>query len=128
MVGASRLLSKPAEVKEAAAASPPVASLPQQDEDSPAGEVVVLNLRPEGFEPAELTLAAGDYLLVVNNRTGLDEFALRLEREGQGTLREARPPRRARNWRQMLRLTPGTYLLTETNHPEWALRVTVTPR
>lgn len=94
----------------------------------PGGEVVVVNLRPEGFEPAELSLGAGQYLFVVNNRTGLDEFGLRLHREGQGTVSHAHPPRRKRNWRQMLRLTPGDYVLTETSHPAWTLRVTVTPR
>ena len=127
-VGARRLLAPPTAVTEAAVASVSGSALPQQEEGAAALEAVVVNLRPEGFEPAELTLAAGEYLFVVNNRTGLDEFALRLEREGQGTMREARPPRRKRNWRQVLQLTPGTYVLTETNRPEWTLRVIVTPR
>ena len=88
----------------------------------------VFTLTPTGFEPAEATLPAGDYLLVFNNRTGLDEFALRLDREGHGTVREVRPPRRKRVWRGLLNLTPGSYVVTETSHPEWALRLTVTPR
>lgn len=84
-------------------------------------------LNPEGFEPVEAMLPAGDYLLVFNNRTGLDDLALRVERERQGTVSEVRPRRRERAFRQMHRLTPGTYVITETSHPDWTLRLTVTP-
>jgi hypothetical protein len=99
-----------------------------QEAPTSDARVEVFTLTPTGFEPGETTLPAGEYLLVFNNRTGLDEFALRLEREGRGTVSEAHPPRRKRDWRQMLRLTPGTYVITETSHPEWTLQLTVTPR
>jgi hypothetical protein len=101
---------------------------PPQEADAPLdARAEVFTLTPTGFEPAEVTLPAGQYLLVFNNRTGLDEFALRLDREGHGTVREARPPRRKRAWREVHKLTPGTYVVTETSHPEWSLRLTVTP-
>lgn len=99
-----------------------------QDAPSADARVEVFTLSPVGFEPREATLPAGEYLLVFNNRTGLDDFALRLEREGQREAREARPPQRKRVLRQMNRLTPGKYVITETSHPEWTLRLTVTPR
>ena len=120
-VGARHLLTSTAAVADAAAPAP------QEGEGRESAELVVINLRPEGFEPSEMTLPAGRHLFVFNNRTGLDEFALRLERDGQGTVREGRPPRFKRNWRQMVRLAPGTYVVTEMGHPEWTLRVTVTP-
>jgi hypothetical protein len=101
----------------------------QQEAEAPRdARAEVFTLTPTGFEPAEVTLPAGDYLLVFNNRTGLDEFALRLDREGHGAVREVRPPRRKRAWRGMLKLTPGSYVVTETSRPEWTLRLTVTPR
>jgi len=102
---------------------------PQQQEDEAPRDAraEVFTLTPTGFEPAEVTLPAGDYLLVFNNRTGLDEFELRLDREGHGTVRQKRPPHRKRVLREMLKLTPGSYVVTETSHPEWSLRLTVTP-
>jgi hypothetical protein len=63
---------------------------PSQETDAPRdARVEVFTLTPAGFEPAEVTLPAGDYLLVFNNRTGLDEFALWLDREGHATVRQA---------------------------------------
>jgi hypothetical protein len=105
-------------------ASPPV----PQDALPADARVEAFTLSPTGFEPREITLPAGEYLLVFNNRTGLDDFALRLEREGQRAAGEARPLQRKRVLRQMHRLTPGPYVITETSHPEWTLRQTVTPR
>lgn len=105
------------------------AAQPEQQQDAEApreARAEVFTVTPAGFEPAEVTLPAGDYLLVFNNRTGLDEFELRLDREGHGTMRRARAPRRKRALREMLKLTPGSYVVTETNHPEWVLRLTVT--
>jgi hypothetical protein len=99
-----------------------------QEAPTSDARVEVFALTPTGFEPRETTIPAGEYLLVFNNRTGLDDFALRFEREGERGASEARPALRKRALRQMHRLTPGTYVITETNHPEWTLRLTVTPR
>jgi hypothetical protein len=88
----------------------------------------VFALNPTGFEPREATLPAGEYLLVFNNHTGLDDFTLWLEREGQRGASESRPALRKRALRQMHQLTTGTYVITETSHPEWTLCLTVTPR
>lgn len=69
---------------------------PSQETEAPRdARVEVSTLTPTRFEPAEVTLPAGDYLLVFNNRTGLDEFALRLDHEGHGTVRRAE---RRRAW------------------------------
>ncbi len=120
-VGARHLLSLSA--AEGVTAVP----LAQEDEGTEnQNKVILITLRPQGFEPAAIRLPAGDYLFVFNNRTGLDQFALRLDRENHGTVREARPPRLKRDWRQFLRVTPGTYVVREMNHPEWTLRMTVT--
>lgn len=113
----------------AARAAAPAAFLVEQG-PPPAGEhrVLHLTLRPTGFEPAQVTVPEGPYLVVVNNRTGLDEFALRLAREHGAAVHEARPRRYQRSWRRALSLAPGAYVLTETNNPKWSCRVTVTAR
>jgi len=90
--------------------------------------VVLLTLRPTGFEPNEVSLPAGEYLLVVRNRSGLDDFGMRLTRESGENLREVRMPKRKRDWKYFLKLTPGNYSLTEIDHLEWNCRLTVTAR
>ncbi len=87
--------------------------------------VVLLALRSEGFEPQEIQLAAGEYLFVVRNRTGLDEVNVRLLREANQQLATAKVRARQRDWKQRLQLTPGTYVLTESGHPEWSCRIVV---
>jgi hypothetical protein len=104
---------------------------PTQDEPEQQAkdvQVLRLTLRPDGFERSELRLLSGRYLFVVKNRTGLDQYALRLNREGHGIQSEAHPQRHQREWRELINLTPGEYVLTESTHPEWACRLTITPR
>lgn len=94
--------------------------------DQGDASVALLTIRPTGFEPKELTIPAGKTLVVVRNRTGLAEFSIRLER-GNGTrLFDLRVPRYKRDWKKVLDLTPDTYVITESNHPGWVCRVTVT--
>jgi hypothetical protein len=87
--------------------------------------VVLLSLRPEGFEPGELQLTAGEYLLIVRNRTGLSEIKVRLQSEAGERMGEATVRARQRDWKQRLRLAPGVYLLTATDHPDWICRIVV---
>lgn len=112
----------------AAEAEVPETSFAVPNEPDDEAKVLLLTMRPSGFEPQRLTLNAGKYLVVVRNRTGLSEFALRLERETGERLHEAAARRYQRDWKYLLQLPPGTYVLKETNHPEWICRITVTPR
>ena len=89
---------------------------------------LLLTIRPTGFDPAEITLPAGEYLVIVRNSTGLDEFALRLDRDAGERLHDVRMPRYKRRWKQVVSLSPGSYVVTETNHPQWTCRITVTGR
>jgi hypothetical protein len=91
------------------------------------GSVVVLTLRPDGFWPSEVTVRPGEYLLVVQNRSGLDDYSIRLDREAQGKLHEVKLSRKL-DWRQQFNLTPGNYQVSESGHPEWSCRIAVTPR
>jgi hypothetical protein len=102
----------------------------QPQEQAQAGEQIeteIVALRPAGFEPAEISRPKGEFNLVVQNLTGLDEVNIRLDREnGGGRLHEVRLPLSKRNWRQSLDLPPGTYVLTEADHPNWVMRLNIT--
>lgn len=89
-------------------------------------EAEIITLRPNGFDPAEITRPAGEFLLTVDNRSGVHELDLRLDREGGGRQHEARTPKGKRGWNRLVNLPPGRYTLSEANHPDWVCRVTIT--
>lgn len=91
-------------------------------------ETEVLTIRPTGFEPSELTRPQGRFLLAVNNRSGLAEVNLRLDRVAGNRLREVRVPRNKLDWREFVELPPGRYLLTEAGQPNWVCSITITAR
>lgn len=87
--------------------------------------LVRVTIRPTGFDPAEVTLPRGRFMLAVDNRTGLNELTFRLVREGGGRLHEVRMTREQLAWRKVVDPPPGGYLLTEVNHPGWVCRISV---
>jgi hypothetical protein len=98
----------------------------QSNPNRPQAEMLPVMLRAGGFVPREISRPAGEYVLSINDQSGLQGVALRLDRENGNRMHEAKVSRRKPYWRQLLRLTPGTYLITEANHPEWVCRITVT--
>lgn len=111
----------------AAAPSPPTIAAPPADPARLESEHITI--RPSGFEPAEITRPAGRILLSVNDRSGLDSLDLRLNVENVRRLFEARVPRDTKGrheWRQVVTLPPGRYVLTEAGHPDWVCRITIT--
>jgi hypothetical protein len=112
----------------AANAIPPVdipASLVQAGEAGAEVKLVLLALLPEGFDSTEIQLEPGDYLFIIGNRTGLKEVDVRLEREGKERVAAAMVGGRRRDWKQRLKLTPGTYLVTAADNPDWTCRIVV---
>ena len=91
-------------------------------------EIEVITIRPAGFEPREITRPRGFFGIAVENRTGLPEVLLRLDREGGGRVQEAQVTRQKLNWKQGLDLPPGQYVLTEANNPDWVCRITITDK
>ena len=89
------------------------------------GEIIAIS--PHGFEPAEITRVHKHFVLVIDNRSGLAEVNLRLDRDRGNRLREVRVPREKRHWSDDLDLAPGRYLLSEANHPNWSCHITITP-
>lgn len=91
-------------------------------------EAELITIRPTGFEPAEIARPAGKFLLAIDNRSGLPEIEFRLDRAGGGSESHVRVSRNKIDWRGVVDLRPGVYLLREAYHPEWLCRITVEAR
>lgn len=91
-------------------------------------QVELVTITPRGFEPAAISRSGGRFLLSVDNRSGLDEVTLRIDRVAGDRLREARVPRKELDWSEVADLTPGQYVLTEASHPQWVCRFTIAER
>ena len=126
---AGRNIAAP-EFPAAAESIPPVdipSNLAQPDEVGPDFKLVLLALLPHGFETTEMQLEAGEYMFIIGNRTGMKEVEVRLDREGSGRVAEATVGGRKRNWKQRFKLTPGTYIVSANEVPEWTCRIEVRP-
>lgn len=91
-------------------------------------KVLRVTLGPEGFTPAEVTLPRGRFLLVVYNKSGLEDVVLRLDGENGGRLREARSKGRGSRWRDVFDPPPGRYVLGVADRPAWKCDITVAAR
>lgn len=98
----------------------------QSDEAGPEVKLVLLALLPHGFENTEMQLAPGEYLFIIGNRTGLKGVNVRLEREAKESVAAAKVRGSRGDWKQRLKLTPGTYVITADDNPEWTCRIVVT--
>ena len=96
----------------------------QDPSDVPQG--LLFELRPAGFIPTETEVSAGNYMLLLQNRSGIRELNFTLEHESQG--RVAASDQQRRDWTKRIQLGPGTYILSEANHPEWRAVIRVTVR
>jgi hypothetical protein len=105
---------------------------PSELQDNQAGERIeaeIITIRPNGFEPAEITRPQGRFLLAINNRSGISEMTLRLNRDGGNEQRDLQAAQKtSRKWRDVVDLYPGRYLLKEAAHPDWVCRITITAR
>lgn len=98
-------------------------------------EAEVITIHPSGFEPAEIRRPAGPLILAVHNRSGLERLALRLDLitgtrplPVMNRVRDMEMRLERADWDGVVDLPPGNYTVTEANHPEWILRLTLTPR
>jgi hypothetical protein len=91
-------------------------------------ESELITITAHGFEPAAITRAQGRFLLMVDNRSGLNDLSIQLRHEGGAQLREIFAPREEPNWSDVIDPAPGRYLLTEASHPRWRCLVTITPQ
>ncbi|MEW6732371.1 MAG: hypothetical protein AB1489_13670 [Acidobacteriota bacterium] len=84
-----------------------------------------------GFEPAEITVRAGENIVMIRNRTGQgDQVYSLVPAVTQGSSDEPLSLGSAQlgaKVRTRLTLTPGEFLLREANNPDWVCRITVVP-
>lgn len=101
--------------------SPPAS----QGNSEEGGKIEAVTAKHYGFEPSEITRRPGPFTLAVHNSSGSGELALRLDRVGGGRVSEMPIRHGKRASHRQLTLTPGEYLLTEANHPEWRCRIVI---
>lgn len=85
-----------------------------------------VTITPTGFDPEQIRRPRGQVMMAIDNRSGLDEVWLRLEREGGQRWIDVRVNRRKLDLRKKLDLPAGRYRLTEINHPDWLCVITIT--
>ena len=92
-------------------------------------EVELVTILPYGFDPPKISRPNGHFIVVMDNRSGLDGLSLTLTAEStpsvvllskQLTLSEL-------DGYNSLDLSPGHYALREANHPEWSCVVEIAP-
>ena len=104
------------------------ASSPMVLQDNGRRESELITIEPHGFEPAEITRPQGRFLLAIDNRSGLEDIQLRLERAEGGRVPSLEARNRRLSWREEVDLPPGRYVIKETDHPEWSCLITITAR
>lgn len=87
-------------------------------------QVVSMEVTPSGFQPNEATAPRGKFLILLQNRTGRRDLNFWLARENRERVVESAPEKR--DWKAQVQLGPGTYIIGETNHPEWQFTLRVT--
>ena len=97
--------------------------------DGPSGtlEVELLTLRPAGCEPAEIVRPKDAFVLFVDDRSGKENSSLALQRVNGDRLRTVNVNRKKSEWNDVLDLSPGTYVLQDTNNPELRCQITILP-
>lgn len=125
---ANSVAEKPVVANSSEVKNPSKAPVSSQGNSSSRIESALITLRPDGFEPNEITRPKGRLLLLVDNRSGSTEMWLSLDRLTGHRIHEVRVPHETLDWHELINLTPGEYVLTERHHPEWTCHITVTPR
>ena len=92
----------------------------------PQIESELITATPHGFEPREITRPQAQFLLMIDDRSSLDQLDIRLSREGGAEIRQISVSREAPDWSEVINLEAGQYLLTEANHPSWTCGLTIT--
>lgn len=101
---------------------------PARGERAEQLEAELVTVMPTGFEPDEITRPRGRFILAIDNRSGLDEVQLYLERE-TGALLNSAPTRKGKlKWRDVMDQPPGVYILRAVNDESWRCRITITSR
>jgi hypothetical protein len=111
--------TRPAGIENKLAASPALANSPAIQEQA------VIRLLTSGFNPTQISGAAGQYRLVATRPSRDEEVVLQLKRESGELVQEIEMPQEKSNWTTLIELEAGSYTLTVANHPQWICHITV---
>jgi hypothetical protein len=101
--------------------------------DAEKRTIYQLALMPTGFVPPAFTCQEGKSLLVVDNRSGLEEMSLQLDREkdkdkDKVKIHDVKVNRKQLDWNKEFDLKAGTYTLSETGNPARTCVIHVLPK
>ena len=65
---------------------------------------------------------------MIDNQTNLAVSSLQFTREAGPRINKMQVSREQPNWSDAVDLHPGRYVLTESEHPDWQCRLTITAR
>jgi len=119
---AENIWSSPREKPTRLQTSSAIQASTSSSEDVP--QVISLEVTPSGFDSSEIIAPRGKFLILLRNRTGRRDLNFWLARENEGRVAESEPQKR--DWKAHVQLNPGTYIISETNHPEWKCTIRVT--
>ena len=91
-------------------------------------KTLAVTLTSHGFEPENVEQQKGKFFLAVIDRTRIEGLALHLDKEVGGRVKDISIDSRVRRGAGVVDLTPGRYVLSEANHPDWLCHITVTPQ
>ncbi|MEW6735752.1 MAG: hypothetical protein AB1489_30955 [Acidobacteriota bacterium] len=90
-------------------------------------QLIIIYSTPEGFEPAEVTAHAGESIVMLLNRSGMEALTYSVTlQQGESPVFSATTPLGSSALGN-LSLTAGEARVTEASHPEWSCRINVTP-
>ena len=88
-------------------------------------EIELVTLRPEGFEPLQITRPKGAFVLLVDDRSGRVGSSLSLQRVKGERLRDLSTNRKKSEWYDLIDLPPGDYVLSDTENPGRRCQITL---
>jgi hypothetical protein len=97
-------------------------------EDSVQPEAELVTITPTGFEPNQINRLQGRFILAVDNRSGLDQVELYVERETGSRTDVQLNRKRKLAWREIIDLPAGRYVLRAINNDDWRCAITIRPR
>ena len=108
-------------------------ALGQRVHDQAKAEVLTLPLIPAGFAASEMNVPAGLYVLSVLNRSGVTHIRIEIDKMPSRNLTDTPVSHTGdgpedttiSKFRQLVRLTPGTYRVRVTGHTNWTCAINV---
>jgi hypothetical protein len=105
---------------------------PTQNNTPPPVKVISIAVTSRGFDPSEIAVPEGRYLIDINNRSGIQELDLRFGALNGKKLKESKRLKdkdgrvlKSLDWRGLFNLDKGTYTITESSHPDWVAEIRV---